>query len=167
MRLRPGTLTFQTSTTLPSPSPCTPTRPSTLSDALFLCSVAFLGKFDSQNLSTGKPRLQWMPLALVLVLVLYAWLSGTRMRAVSNALMSMALRPFVCVAPTSIWVAFSLCRLTCHQKYWLVLSLPIAVRAHVLSARNIEQLTKNAALSSFVLSSFFSPHSHLAEAQSH
>ena len=44
-----------------------------------------------------------MPLALVLVL--YAGLSGTRMRAVSNALMSMALRPFVFAAPASIWRA--------------------------------------------------------------
>ena len=41
----------------------------------------------------GKPRLLWMPWALVHVL--YAWLSG-----------SMALRPFVFVAPTSTWVAF-------------------------------------------------------------
>ena len=80
VRLRPGTLTLHTSTT----SPCSPTRPSTLSDALFLCSVSFVGNFDCPLVSLQeKPRLQWMLLALVLVL--YAWLSGTRMRAVSNA----------------------------------------------------------------------------------
>ena len=57
LRLRPGTLTFQTSTTLPQPSPYTPTRPSTLSDALFLCSVAFFGNFDyTLNFSAGKNR---------------------------------------------------------------------------------------------------------------
>ena len=54
-------------------------------------------------------------------------LCSTHACSVENALMSMALRPFVFAAPASIWVALSLCRSTCHQKYWLVLPLPVVL----------------------------------------
>ena len=109
MRLRPGTLTSHTWTTSPLPSPCTPTRSSTLAEAVFLCFVASFGNFDHPFVFflLEKPWLWWT--SLVLVLVLYAWLSATRMRAVSNASMSMALRQFVFAAPTSIFGWHCLC----------------------------------------------------------
>ena len=95
------------------------------------------------------------------MLALNAWLSGARTHAMLNALMSMALRPFVSVAPTSTWAALLLCRQNMSPEVRARISAANralgTTRAPVLSAQNIEQLTKNAALSSFVLSRFFYP----------
>ena len=108
------------------------------------------------NFSAEKPKLWWMP--LVLVLALYAWLSGTRTHAMLNALMSMALRPFVSVAPTSSWAALLLCRQNMSPEVRARTSTANralgTTRAPVLSAQDIERLIKKAALSSFVLSRF-------------
>ena len=63
-----GTWTFHTLTTLPSPSPCMPTRSSKLSEALFSCSVVCFGNFDYSSTSLlEEPRLWWMPSVLVRV----------------------------------------------------------------------------------------------------
>ena len=98
-----------------------------------------------------------MPLELVLVH--YAWQCGTRSRATLNVSMSTGLQPFVSVVPTSMLGSIVSIQANMSPEVLARTSAANralgAIGAPVLSAPNIEQLTKNAAISSFVLSRFF------------